>query len=47
VAQYEASLTAADFGHDLVKFNEAVDQAVQSMSAAPPGCRICHYLYGV
>jgi len=47
VAQYEASLAAADFGHDLVKFNEALDQAVQSMGPAPPGCRICHYLYGV
>ena len=47
VAQYEASLTAADFGHDLVKFNEALDQAVQSMVEAPPGCRSCHYLYGV
>lgn len=47
VANYEASLDGADFGHDLIKFNEAFDQAVQSMPAPPPGCRTCHYLYGV
>ena len=47
VAQYEANLANADFGHDLVKFNEALDKAVRSMGEAPPGCRVCHYLYGV
>lgn len=46
-AHYEASLAAADFGHDLVKFNKALDQAVQAMVEAPPGCRSCHYLYGI
>ena len=46
-SEYEASLAAADFGHDLVKFNEVLDQAVLSMVEAPPGCRCCHYLYGV
>lgn len=44
---YERIRRGSDFGHDLVKFNEALDQAVQSMGAAPPGCRICHYLYGI
>lgn len=47
VSSYEISLATADFGHDLVKFNEALDQAVTSMHPPPPGCRTCHYLYGV
>ena len=47
VASYNASLAAADLGHDLIKLGEAFDRAEKAMIEPPSGCATCHYLYGV
>ncbi len=47
VRSYEANLAAADFGHDVIQFNRALEQSVESINDPPPGCSCCHYLYGV
>jgi len=47
VKAHDASLAAADFGHDTIKLKEAFTQAVEAMPPAPEGCRKCHYLYDI
>lgn len=44
---YNRKLATADFGHDLIKLNEAFESAAAAMPDAPEGCRVCHYLYDI
>ena len=47
VKAHDASLSRADFGHDIIKLKKAFRDAVEAMEQAPEGCRTCHYLYDI
>lgn len=44
---HDAVLARADFEPSLIKLKEVFAEAQQAMPEAPPGCRTCHYLYGI
>jgi hypothetical protein len=47
VRRHDSTLSTADLGHDLIKFQEALNDAIKAMPEAHEGCRTCHYLYGI
>ena len=47
VVIHNAVLQRSDFGHSMIKLQEAFDKAIEAMPDPPNGCEICHYLYGV
>ena len=47
VAIHDATLAAADLGHDLIKLRQAFRKAIEAMPTAPDGCSTCHYLYDI
>ncbi|MCP4749775.1 MAG: radical SAM protein [Proteobacteria bacterium] len=44
---HDKVLADSDFGSSLLSLRRAFQDAVVAMPEAPPGCGVCHYLYGV
>lgn len=44
---HDKVLACSDYGHSLIKLEEAFKKAIDAMPEAPQGCRNCHYLFGV
>lgn len=47
VAIYETALSRIGEISSLIKLEEALNEAAETMPRAPEGCRICHYLYNI
>ncbi len=44
---HDGELARSNFEPSLIKLQEALAKARKAMPEAPPGCRVCHYLYDI